>query len=959
MRYRKNRHSQNYGMDIMLIKELVKNSNKLPYHELCAALIERFGVSQKVTWESVLPYSDQQSLFGGEILRLISDHATFAMQKEIRAISLMKGDISQLLFFYIQLKDEKLSKTVIERITRKFIGGASADRYIIWFFGNVTADKLNIVITGKEGKKIKLKTLSLEAGLWYKTYDFILEEVHKGLNKGHDKGLKPLVEPLVEFEEPSELWKTLWRAFDISIINKRFYAEIKGVFEKLVKDELPKCKGILVNEGERIQFAIRLIGRIIFCWFLKKKEIIKDDVLSSKAVNVQYDYYSNLLELLFFEVLNSPIKKRQNLPNIIKDYPFLNGGLFEPCDEDHKGKGSRILNISNDWFHGFFDNTLEKYNFTVDENTSDNSEIAIDPEMLGRIFENLLAEQNPETGITAKNSTGSFYTPREIVDYMVEESLINYLKVHMKNKKMDDEIVDFVHALTLQDRLRQYSKELLTLLNDIKVLDPACGSGAFPIGILQKLVTLKLKLMDTIKEKNSKILYKIKLDTIKNSIYGIDIQPMAVELSRLRCWLSLVIDEDIDKVKENWGIEPLPNLDFKFVCADSLIGLPEYSYSLGESSDDIKKLLDLRNDYFISNGKEKKDIEERFTIIQEKMFSKAYEWGKKSQSSALSVWYPFKNKMTNWFDPEWMFGVRVGERRNQKNWKAYHITWVTHNSRVSERMVEFGIKTGEPFILDDEIRDNVWLYLNEKIKEKGYRVLELNILNDHAHCILVCEESECEEIVRNLKGYSSYMLARQLKLSVEGKGRQSKIWADGFSATYLQSEEHLNNAIEYVKNNHLKHDISPLQQRVSAEALENKSATSRFQQRASVEASKNESATSRFQQRASALCTLQHAFEPMVIKDGFDIVIANPPYVQLQKEKGRLGDMYMDCKYKTFERTGDIYALFYENGIYNLKAGGHLCFVTSNKWMRAGYGKSLRRFFNSQNPILLIDLGHW
>jgi hypothetical protein len=497
----------------MNIRELISNPNNLPYKELCSALVERFGVKQPVKWDSVLPHEQQQSLFGGEILRLISDHPTLATQKEIRPICLMKGELSQLLFFYVQLKDEKLSKAVIERITRKFVGGAAADRYIIWFFGNKTADVLKIVISGKEGKKIRLKTLALEAGQWFKTYDYILSEVERKFNTG---GL------FQQFKEPSGLWKAVWEAFDISIVNKKFYAEIKAIFDALTKEELPKCKGILTNDQDRVQFAIRLIGRIIFCWFLRRKGVIAADVLSYRAVGTYQNYYRDLLESLFFEVFNTPLKeRRKDLPESIKGYPFLNGGLFEPQQQDHKGNW--VLNISNGWFVHFFNDTLERYNFTVDENSAASSEIAIDPEMLGRIFENLLAEQNPETGESARKATGSYYTPREIVDFMVEESLIAYLKTNLSENSppspfskggahnpslsrsssvsptlakggeggFDSILEDFVHTGMLPDVLKPHSKGLLDRLNAIKVLDPACGSGAFPISMLQKLAGLK------------------------------------------------------------------------------------------------------------------------------------------------------------------------------------------------------------------------------------------------------------------------------------------------------------------------------------------------------------------------------------------------------------------------------------------------------------------------------------
>ena len=258
-----------------------------------------------------------------------------------------------------------------------------------------------------------------------------------------------------------------------------------------------------------------------------------------------------------------------------------------------------------------------KYNFTIDENTSSSSEIAIDPEMLGRIFENLLAEQNPDTKDTARKVTGSYYTPRTIVDYMVERSIAEYLK---ENLNIDNSLTalvdDFIHTETLPDGLKQYSNSILDLLNKVKVLDPACGSGAFPIGMLQKLIALKLQLSLFTKEGNTGRIYDLKLSTILNSIYGCDNQPMAVELSRLRCWLSLIIDEEVDKKKDNWGIEALPNFDFKFVCGDSTVGLTEKEVSTGnvfdKNYDEILRIKEelkaIRQKYF--NAKTKRVKEE-------------------------------------------------------------------------------------------------------------------------------------------------------------------------------------------------------------------------------------------------------------------------------------------------------------------------------------------------------------
>ncbi len=662
----------------MNIKDLVTNTGKLAYRELGTALIEKFGVRQPVNWDSVLPYDMQKSLFGSETLRLIADHPSFENQHDIRAICRMPGDLSQLLFFYVQLKDEKLPKPVIERITRKFVGGASADRYIIWFFGNRNADVLKVVISGREGKKIRLKTLPLEAGQWFKTYDYILDEVERKFNTG---GLFQTI------KEPSGLYKAIWEAFDISIVNKKFYAEIKEVFDKLIRQELPKCKGVLTDEQERVQFAIRLIGRIIFCWFLKRKGIIKDDVMSSAAVRSNKNYYRDLLQLLFFEVFNTPVKeRRKDLPVSIKEYPFLNGGLFEPQKQDCKD--NYALYIPDEWFEGFFGNTLEKYNFTIDENTAASAEIAIDPEMLGRIFENLLAEINPETGESARKSTGSFYTPREIVDFMVEESLIAYLKAGLSDNSplsrgvrgvsptlakggeggFEEALEDFVRTAVLSDVLKPYSKELLALLNAIKVLDPASGSGAFPISMLQKIVELK-HVLDP-----QASLYDLKLKTLENSIYGVDIQPMATELSRLRCWLSLMVDEDPKDIK------PLPNLDFKFVTANSLIdlGYDEFIHKvetgkakglfLHEFKNKLNELRSVRQKYFdpAMGQREKDRLKKEFNSVKAELYNMSLELIKQKVLDAefankINKWNPFDDsEAAPFFSSEWMFGVEEG-----------------------------------------------------------------------------------------------------------------------------------------------------------------------------------------------------------------------------------------------------------------------------------------------------------
>jgi type I restriction-modification system DNA methylase subunit len=676
----------------MELKTLVLQKQKLDVAAVAEAIVEKLGVSEKVNWNAVLPKSVQQSQIGGETLRLIADHPQLAGVHDIRTLCLLKGTTSQLLFMFVRLKDHRLRKTDIERITRKFIGGQEAGRYIVWLFADPKDHAIKIIASGKERRKVTMKTLTIEAGEWYLTYDLVFNLASQKFAQG---GL---------FKQPEELWKAIWESFDITIVNREFFKSIKIHFDSLIGVALstPRCP--LEGQDAKVQFAIRLIGRLLFCWFLKKKGIVHDVVLSSKAVEANGAYYRTVLEPLFFDVFNTPKAKRKKLSDTIKDYPFLNGGLFEAQEDDHVR--NVLLTIPNEWFHDLFAKTLERFNFTVDESSSANEEIAVDPEMLGRIFENLLAEQNEETKKTARNETGSFYTPRQIVDFQVEESIAYYLEEQLGHKgnggpiiapqqgelfgkpktvpqtmlfdphqkaqaasgpeadpEVQKAIRDFVHNPEdgLPKKLQPFSEKMEKALASVKVLDPACGSGAYPMGMLQKLIALKAELAPAQKRQAKNFYYQLKLQTLSQSIYGVDIQPMAVELSRLRAWLSLVIDEEGEP-------EALPNLDFKFLAADTLIHLSkdaEVMKALGARMESTTELLELRQKHFRATEEEKKRIESRFGSLQIKIATDWARWKSKDKKheaafqvivNRLTEWRPFKNLTATWFDPFWMFG---------------------------------------------------------------------------------------------------------------------------------------------------------------------------------------------------------------------------------------------------------------------------------------------------------------
>jgi adenine-specific DNA-methyltransferase len=348
-----------------------------------------------------------------------------------------------------------------------------------------------------------------------------------------------------------------------------------------------------------------------------------------------------------------------------------------------------MVMIPDEWLLKFFE-VLETYNFTIDENTSFDEELSIDPEMLGRIFENLLAEINPETGETARKSTGSYYTPRVIVDYMVDESLLLYLK---NQTQLDEDKLRSVISYNLHDNddtspTEDEKEHIINALEKVKILDPACGSGAFPIGALQKIVFIlqqadpegrlwfKKQIKNTPPElrrvverefAHKNFDYIRKLGIIRENIYGVDIQPIATEIARLRCFLTLVVDERIQEDLENRGIEPLPNLDFKFVTANSLIDLPEAQVTsqlgLFEDKAGIDELKELRDMFFNASGAEREQLKLQFVQAQNRMFQRLITDARKDHADLtikLSTWDPFTHKSSSWFDPEWMFGIDQG-----------------------------------------------------------------------------------------------------------------------------------------------------------------------------------------------------------------------------------------------------------------------------------------------------------
>lgn len=396
-------------------------------------------------------------------------------------------------------------------------------------------------------------------------------------------------------------FKDLESRFDVEVVTKEFFNKYKKLYIKLL-DYLKNDKAFnvfAIKHGLELEiFSKKLLGQIVFIYFLQKKGWLgakKGDNISNgdkiflrnlfeKCKQEKKNFFNDYLESLFYDCLNRIPERAGSFYREKFDcqIPFLNGGLFEPIN-DYKWQ-NEFINIPNDIFSnkensGILD-VFDLYNFTIDENTPDDQEISVDPEMLGKVFENLL-ESNTRKG------QGAFYTPREIVHYMCRESLVNYLATNHPNLS-EGKIRDYInYGDSLSKSIEELGKnwkgeswipgqfnELNELLRNIKVVDPACGSGAFLVGMLQEIVRLRTFLQltpdsescspfkNSIKELSA---YDLKKETIQNCLYGVDIDPGAIDIAKLRFWLSIVVEENIE------DIEPLPNLDYKIMQGNSLL----------------------------------------------------------------------------------------------------------------------------------------------------------------------------------------------------------------------------------------------------------------------------------------------------------------------------------------------------------------------------------------------------
>ena len=421
-------------------------------------------------------------------------------------------------------------------------------------------------------------------------------------------------------------------AFGVEAVTKEFFnqyaalfGDINAALEKLVDKDKAIGSEFKKKHVSTVDFAKKLMGQIVFLYFLQKKGWLgvekgknwgtgSHDFLRRLArgdYGAYDNFFNDILEPLFYDTLATDRGHEAWCKTFKRRIPFLNGGLFEPLG-DYDWQKIAIL-LPNKLFTnsertdagevgtGVLD-VFDRYNFTVNEAEPLEQEVAIDPEMLGKVFENLI-EENRRKGL------GSFYTPREIVHYMCQESLINHLDtavnqdqgrvpradletfVHLGDQISHYEAVETRYAIKMPKGIEQHARLIDEKLADITVCDPAVGSGAFPVGMMTEIVRARSTLTPYFKDVHDRTPYHFKRHAIQSRLYGVDIDPGAVEIAKLRLWLSLVVEEETPT--------PLPNLDYKIVVGNSLLGFPFRSPR-------VQKIEKLKADYFDETDHDKK-----------------------------------------------------------------------------------------------------------------------------------------------------------------------------------------------------------------------------------------------------------------------------------------------------------------------------------------------------------------
>lgn len=412
---------------------------------------------------------------------------------------------------------------------------------------------------------------------------------------------------------PLEIQAAHDEAFDVEAVTKEFFREYRRVFEAVESSVI----GIEGEEDVRV-FVQRLFNRLMFVAFVEKKGWMRLNGRTDYLVALWEGYssvggrgegfYTSRLKPLFFQGFNTESEPSVEEP-VIGVVPYLNGGLFE---EDKYDTDERV-DVPDECFDEIIHRLFGGFNFTTTESTPLDVEVAIDPEMLGRVFEEL---------VTGRHETGSYYTPKPIVSFMCREAI----KGHLRAKLPDDSVEAVSAFVDDHDPSGLHNPEaVLTALQDFTVCDPACGSGAYLLGMLHELLDLRESLFRA-HELGAHLTYDRKLQIIQRNLYGVDIDPFAVNIARLRLWLSLVVDYDGDDPP------PLPNLDFKIEAGDSLTA-PDPSGGLQLDmirENQVSDLSNLKDEYIRSHHERKRELRQRIDKLRSEIAEHVHRDGEVS-----------------------------------------------------------------------------------------------------------------------------------------------------------------------------------------------------------------------------------------------------------------------------------------------------------------------------------------
>ncbi|HPK04369.1 MAG TPA: TaqI-like C-terminal specificity domain-containing protein [Bacteroidales bacterium] len=650
----------------------------------------------------------------------------------------------------------------------------------------------------EEKDKVKIKKKFTPA----KRYSFLVGKYEKSYTAKNQ--LLPLLQNITNNPSIEELEA----AFSIEKVTDEFFHQYKDLYIKLYEhfENDIKVRTKLKNAGiENTRFTKKLLGQIVFLYFLQKKGwlgVAQNErwgtgnkrfvqKLYDQAQNEGVNFFKDKLQYLFYEAL---AKERDNENSYYKRFdcriPFLNGGLFEAEYDWHNTNitipdnlfRNNEKNKAGDIGTGVLD-VFDRYNFTIKEDEPLDKEVAVDPEMLGKVFENML-------DITERKSKGAFYTPREIVHYMCQESLIHYLdnalnsgsgsyqelgsdqiklfsdsktkkgqaKIEIEHNanitvpKKDIEIFirggHFVlendERVAAKGKTRTYQYQLPESIRDnadlidkklcnIKICDPAIGSGAFPVGLLHELVNAMLVLKthlsyDYLTKKlkalgfehresvnDSRYIYRLKRHIIQESIYGVDIDASAIDIARLRLWLSLVVDEDdLDP------IETLPNLDYKIVVGNSLIGLPGNAMRDLEVEAQLEKLKE--KFYNITNEKEKKELRQQINDKIRELLDSA------EQFVSYKIDFDFKLFFSEVWREKGGFDIVIGNPPYVEAKKLKHISSLLKGYEVYSGTADLSVYFIEKGILLSKQNGLLALITTNKFFNTGYGKLVRNFI---------------------------------------------------------------------------------------------------------------------------------------------------------------------------------------------------------------------------------------